>query len=107
VKENTTARSIAGSTRRPAADGLVAALGRARLTFERRGDGLYLLRAPSGRRIYVAERAHGASGRSAWLVFDDGFGAEAPRQIPCATIARTLIAIRSALAADRVAPAPV
>jgi hypothetical protein len=96
MQAQTTIRPIEQSTP-PATGELAAALGRANLTFERRDGGLCLLRAPCGRRVYVEERAHGLSGRASWLVHVDGFGAEAPRQLPCATIGQALIAVRMAL----------
>jgi hypothetical protein len=97
MREKTTVRSIERSTREPAAESLAAALARANLTAERGGAGLYRLRSPAGRTVYVEARPHGTSGRTTWLVHVDSFGAEAPRQVPCATIGCVLIAVRGAL----------
>ena len=104
MRAETTVLSIAGSTERPAAVGLVAALDRASLKADRCRSGLYRLRSSSGRTVYVEERPHGASGRASWVVHVDAFGAEAPRQIPCPTIARVLIAIRAGIAGDPTPP---
>jgi hypothetical protein len=97
MKSETTILSFARAVERPNGPGLFAALDRASLRADRCRSGLYRLRAPTGRTVYVEERPHGASGRSTWVVHADAFGADAPRQITCGTIARVLIAIRAAL----------
>src|SRR5262245_15785701 len=102
MREKTILLATEWSTPPPAADDLVALLERASLSADLRQPGLYRLRSPTGRVVYVEEQPHGASGRLSWVVHADAFGGQAPRQIPCATIARVLIAIRAALAGTSV-----
>src|SRR5215213_1531220 len=102
MREKTMVRSIERSTSAPAADDLAAALARASLSAAPCGAGIYRLRSPAGRTVYVEARSHGASGGATWLVHADAHGREAPRQLPCATIGAVLIAVRGALAGNAV-----
>ena len=105
MREKTIVPSTEPSTREGSAEELAATLVRARLIAERPQPDLYRLRSPASRTVYVEEQRHGAGERTTWVVHADAFGGQAASQVPCATIARVLIAIRAAQAATAPPPA--